>query len=484
MGNTWPIAAPLTAADVTPHPRLKLNDPRWSLAFLGILAYLVIEYTRLPMMFPVLIGLHVGKVAVLIALVGLLFSARLDPALRAQCRKLDTWLVAFLLCALASAFLAADQPAAWDTIGLILRWVLIYWLVARIVSSRWRLRVFLLLLVLLNLKLAQFQIRSYLTHKALGADETDLAMGLGVGSFGFFSNSNDFGVAMCVVWPLAALLLLCERGYLWRLLLGTAFVLFVTALLLSGSRGAIVGAVATALVAAVRSSSRRSGLIMVVLLVLSTLYLLPEANQERLRSALDWQNDRNAITRLNLWQAGLEMFAHNPVLGVGPGNFPQAYLRTNTAANAPWKPRAFAPHSIYVQALSEVGVAGSLCLLMICILAFRINLQTCRRAASTPRDRSSLEYCLAAGLNLALVGYVVSGAFITVLYYPHLWFLLGLSSGLSAASLRGQEDASLSQTLPAAPPSWAAVQAGFSRTAVGPTKPAWTCGRNPGPRWE
>ena len=34
---------------------------------------------------------------------------------------------------------------------------------------------------------------------------------------------------------------------------------------------------------------------------------------------------------------------------------------------------------------------------------------------------------MALGLDLGLVGYLTSGAFLSVLYYPHLWILLGLS---------------------------------------------------------
>jgi hypothetical protein len=47
--------------------------------------------------------------------------------------------------------------------------------------------------------------------------------------------------------------------------------------------------------------------------------------------------------------------------------------------------------------------------------------------------QKEFEYHLAMGLDMALVGFLVSGTFLTVLYYPHLWVLLGISAGLNTA---------------------------------------------------
>lgn len=52
--------------------------------------------------------------------------------------------------------------------------------------------------------------------------------------------------------------------------------------------------------------------------------------------------------------------------------------------------------------------------------------------------RKSYDFNAALALDLALIGYLVSGAFLTVLYYPHLWVLLGLSVGLYTANSRKQ----------------------------------------------
>jgi O-antigen ligase len=129
------------------------------------------------------------------------------------------------------------------------------------------------------------------------------------------------------------------------------------------------------------------------------------------------------------------MFLDHPVLGVGLGDFPEEYaLRYASPGRAPME---LAPHSIYVQTLSELGLAGAIPLLLILFSFWRLNARSLK-SLSPPakREKRPLGYYLAHGLNLAMVGFLISGAFLTVLYYPHLWILLGLSVGAYSASAR------------------------------------------------
>jgi hypothetical protein len=51
-------------------------------------------------------------------------------------------------------------------------------------------------------------------------------------------------------------------------------------------------------------------------------------------------------------------------------------------------------------------------------------------SATRPESGQSTLW-LAHALDLSLIGLAVSGSFLTVLYYPHLWVLLGLSVAVS-----------------------------------------------------
>ncbi len=421
-------------------------QPRWTLAFLAILGYMFVEYSNLSLMYPILQPLKLGKILVALSVVGFLASPRLRADVRSGSRGIDFTLFVFLLACFLSVLSARYQPIAWEGLADVFRWVLLYYLFSRILTNSWRLRILVFLMLLLNLKMAQFAIRYYFMELSWGRSEQFLSVhGVGAGTTSFFGNAGDFGVAMCVVWPIAGSLLFGEPKKLPRLLLLACFTAFFLAILLCGSRGAVAGAAATALAAWGINPKRIGGTVMVLFVFLGAYYFLPEANKERMRSALHWEADETSRQRIELWNAGLRMFEDHPILGVGLGNFTPTY-QTVYAPDSTRNPSAWAPHSIYIQALSELGLVGSLPLLMLWLLFLRLNARTRHHLQALGLgDRRSFEYRLSLGLDLALVGYMVSGAFLTVLYYPHLWFLLGLNAGLHTACLRKQPEIGLAQ---------------------------------------
>jgi O-antigen ligase len=127
------------------------------------------------------------------------------------------------------------------------------------------------------------------------------------------------------------------------------------------------------------------------------------------------------------------MFWDHPVFGVGPKNFGQTYAADYSGSGA------WVAHSVYVQALAETGLVGTLSFLALLVMFLRLNARTRKHAlASSPAGRRSFEYCLALGLDLALVGYLTSGAFLSVLFFPHIWILLGLSVAANTACANKQ----------------------------------------------
>lgn len=424
-----------TAPPASEGPSTAQGSPaqlRWSLGFVAILAYLFVEYMRLSAQYQFLLPLQVGKVVVAVSFLGWLIAPRV-PGNRPAVRFIDVTLGFLVFAALLSACFARFQEPAWTTFLDLLRWALIYFLIGRIVVGSWRQRIFVFLLLLLNLKMAQAAIRGFAAAKAFGLSDQLLAkFGVGAGSVGFFSNAGDFGVAMCVVWPLAGVLFLGESKKIPRVLLLISFLAFSGAIIVCSSRGAVLAVVIAALAAWTRNPRRLGAAVLFLLFVPGLIYVLPEASKERYRSALHWQEDKTASQRLALWGAGLRMFHDHPLLGVGPGNFPLNY--SQTYANPDEDPASWVPHSIYIQSLSELGVAGTIPVLLLLLGCFRLNAQTRKHLVKQGSGkRRGFDHFLALGLDMALIGYMVSGAFLTVLYYPHLWVILGMSVGLHTA---------------------------------------------------
>lgn len=424
------------------------REPRWSLAFLGILGYVVVEYMRLSADYPVLLPFQVGKVVIAASLLGLLLSFHKTPGDRSPVRTVDITFVFLLLGVLLSVLFADYKSRAWDGYLDLLRWALIYLLLGRIVVSTWRFRIFIFLFLLLNLKMAQHAIRYFHMARTYWGDEMiAVVQGAGAGSVGFFSNSADFGVAMCVVWPIATILFFAKPNKIIRIFLLTCSAVILGSILVCGSRGAVVGAACITLAGSVIARKKLAALFMALVLLLGIVYVLPGASKERFISALDPEVDKTAHSRLVFWEAGIKMFEHHPLVGVGINNF--AITRLEDYSQLGFSNKAWVPHSIYIQCLSELGLAGMVPFLVLVALFFRLNAKTRKLLLCLGQKRqSSYEYCLSVGLDLAMIGYLSSGAFLAVLYYPHFWVLLGLSVGLYTASCRLQQERTKPESSP------------------------------------
>jgi len=417
-------------------PSTRLSEPHWDLAFIGILAYLFVEFTRLPEMFPVLAVLHVGWIALGMSALGHLIS---PPSLRVPVPGrlvIDLAMGAFFFANFISACFADFPEPAWEGVKVSLSWLAVYFLISRIVNNSWRLRVFVFVYLLLNLKLAQFAVRYYFFQRRFYDEMVVITQGAGAGATGFFGNSADLGVAMCVVWPVALCLLFSKPKGLYKFFLLACSATYLVAILLCGSRGAVVGACGVALAGWGRSPKKLVAFLMVVLLLPGIYFVLPDASKERFQSAANWEQDATASSRIRFWKAGLHMFRTHPIFGIGPGNFPETYAASYGEQDPGLRP---VQHSIYVQSLSEFGAFGSLAVLALFLQYVRLNGRTRKRLSELgPSEKQSREYWLAVGLDLALVGFLVSGVFVSVLVYPHLWFLLSLSVSLGTVVARNE----------------------------------------------
>jgi probable O-glycosylation ligase (exosortase A-associated) len=283
--------------------------------------------------------------------------------------------------------------------------------------------------LLLNLKLSQFQLRSYAYGLATSTDaDWFIIQGVGAGSTSFLSNATDFGAAMCVVAPFAFYLTKLANPRWLRAVGLVSTAMFVLSIVRTGSRGAALGLIAMAAVFWFKSRQKLTVAFAVVGLLIGVWIITPQASKERFISATNYQQDRTASSRLDFWKAGIGMFLSHPITGVGIYNFRFAYVAGGGDV-------AIVPHSIFIQAASELGVPGISILFALLILMFRRNWETRRLATGDSHDARFLRG-FADALDISLVGFIVSGTFLTILYYPHIFVLLAMTISLNQIARR------------------------------------------------
>jgi O-antigen ligase len=92
-------------------------------------------------------------------------------------------------------------------------------------------------------------------------------------------------------------------------------------------------------------------------------------------------------------------------------------------------------HNIFIEAASELGLTGFAAFLALIGCTVALNYRTRRIVRKYPRKGYFLSE-MANGLDGALIGFLVSGFFVTVLYYPFFWINFAMTVALNNAAMR------------------------------------------------
>ena len=177
-------------------------------------------------------------------------------------------------------------------------------------------------------------------------------------------NSNLLGVYM-MFFVFLVLILFYKKNYKLWTAGSILFLLFGYNLLYALSLSAVVGTILGFFFFFVLKSKKLL-LVFIIMLMLSPL-ILPEPLTGRMESAYDKTRAGN-YQRPYVYQSAYEMFANNLVLGVGIGHF-REYYPDYLDPEAPNQSRVYNhTHNIFLQFMSELGLAGLLAFLYLIIM--------------------------------------------------------------------------------------------------------------------
>jgi O-antigen ligase len=232
---------------------------------------------------------------------------------------------------------------------------------------------------------------------------------------------NEVARFLDLGFPLAALLVHCERRWPLRLMAIGFLPLGVVAVLLTASRSGFLAALAalagSILILAHGHARRVAAVIFALPPFLAALwFIVPSGTFERLATIPEQLQGGDFNQRVNIWSAGWRAFVHAPLFGTGAGSFVAA------AHLAP----ADTAHNTVLSILVGGGLCALLLASLLLALAVRATLQT-----SGPL-RLALATCLLVWAITTLIA--------TVEENRTTWLLLGLillAARLSAEDPRG-----------------------------------------------
>ncbi len=259
-----------------------------------------------------------------------------------------------------------------------------------------------------------------------------LNKGTGVGAF--LVDENDLCLAINMIIPFCFFGAISSAGRKRIYYFGLSC-LFLFVVILTNSRGGFVGLVALFLYAWFRSKRKILMGFALSLLVVFAVLVAPSTYDARIQSIAEEGTSRGtAADRIYIWKIGWDMFLDHPVIGVGQGNFPFEFRKYEMEAGfyeGLWgRSRAGrAAHSIYFTLLPELGLAGALIFILIIYSNFK-DLKYIRSIGTTCKDvimsGDLLRYYnYGLAIECSMIAYLVSGIFISALYYPHIWIFTG-----------------------------------------------------------
>lgn len=271
-----------------------------------------------------------------------------------------------------------------------------------------------------------------------------LKQGKGIG--GFLGDENDLCMTLNMIIPFSFFLALDQTGKK-RIYYLAITCLFLFVIIITQSRGGFVGLIATGMYCWIRTKRKLITALIIGILAVFAVIMAPPQYWGEVRSITEeGTNKGTGEARIYTWTIGWHIFLENPIMGVGQGNFPWVfgeYEKEVTGSDEPFHGRSVAgraAHSIYFTMLPELGLVGTFTILAMIFYCLKdLNLV---KKKFIPRKSNKINanagtgmsseklYHIALALEGSLVSYLVSSSFISTLYYPNLWILMGFIMSL------------------------------------------------------
>lgn len=249
----------------------------------------------------------------------------------------------------------------------------------------------------------------------------------GRGTRGYFFDENDLSLYINTVLPFCYFFFIYQKEIFWKFVYATGLILGVTVNVISFSRGGFLGMAVIAMGIWYFGKKKLITIVIFGIIAVIGYSLVDKSYVEEMKTISNTSNS-TASWRLMAWGSGVRMFLDNP-MGVGGNNFkvhlpdyqPKDSLRLDWGRPA---------HSVWITLLSELGIVGVVLFVRLLYCIFK-DLVKITKSPQIFEDSDYITYySTALSLICGLMGFFASGTFLSVLYYPHLWYYIAIVAGM------------------------------------------------------
>jgi putative inorganic carbon (HCO3(-)) transporter len=410
------------------------REELYSGPFLAVVAFSIILLLSPQNWFPAIVPLRIAFLSAGLAIALVLWERWRDrlPLLQAS------GAVVLGLMLLAWAF-ATSPLSYWPGGSLALLFstyvkaVMIFWLLANVVTSCRRLRFLMTVLVLCSLPLSVTAVKNYLTGvffagRILGYDAA------------LTSNPNDLALMLNLLTPFALALFLSTDKTWFRGVCLVILVMSLVAVILTFSRGGFLGLSTLMIIYFVklfrRGGADRVWALAIAVSLLMSIPLLPSSYLQRLSTVSSVGADPTGSSQAR-WRdnvAAARFLADHPIVGAGIG---MDVMALNQVRGTYWQ----MVHNVYLEYAVDLGLPGLALFVSLLIAVYRAARESKQRAADRPELRTL--FLLSEGVQVSLIVFAVAGAFHPVAYNFYFYYIAGLALGTRTATREALDEAHL-----------------------------------------
>jgi probable O-glycosylation ligase (exosortase A-associated) len=226
----------------------------------------------------------------------------------------------------------------------------------------------------------------------------------------YIAENNGMALALVTCLPLIWYLrTLVKNKWISLGLSGMAIFTAVSAMG-SYSRGALLGGIAMLLFLWFKSTKKLQTAFAVIAISVLVVSVMPSAWFERMDTIDDYQKDNSAMGRINAWHFAINVATSN-ITGGGFNVFSPRQFQIY----APEPLNYHVAHSIYFQVLGDHGFVGLVLFLLLMLFSWRTGTRIIRFCAGNAELKWASN--LARMGQVSIIGYAVSGAFLSLAYF-------------------------------------------------------------------
>jgi len=385
--------------------------------YIGLIVVVVSEFVRVGTLLP-----GFGAIRFQALMMGFLILIFMKDLILTRNIKIPSYpqnkaQIGFLMVMGVNVLFAFITTTAYETFMAHIAVIAIYFIILGVLDTQRKFAIFIISFILANAFIALYGLNVYFIK---GQELDNLAMG------GFVAGADDFAVVMNAVIPFVYFLYQSEKLNKKKLFYAILTIIFVTAVICAFSRGGWVSLIGMLFLILLFSKYKTRTMIVIFLAFLVVLNIVPNEFYDEFNTISS--ETSTASGRFELWWAAFQMFLDHPILGVGMSNFPSMYGRFYIPDN-PHSYHWLTVHSVYFQLISEMGLVGLLSFLFIVYWAIKDNLLIMRKLKEH-NQTNSFSYAISQALIVSILGYLLGGVFLSLLYYPTFYFVSAITVAL------------------------------------------------------